>query len=465
MRIRRPSWVVRFARFSPFSRVCAVFLALTTTAASEERESKSPEGAVAPTYARDVRPILQKKCLNCHRRDQAGPFALETYEQARKRAYDIAAVVGDRSMPPWKPKAGFGPKLKHDPSLTEAEVALLDAWAAAEAPKGDHPHPEVEAPAAGGWALGTPDLVLEMTEEFVVPSSGPDIYRCFVIPSNLPHDVYVSAVEFQPGNRRAVHHVMAFIDLQGAARERDKADPGPGYSSYSGAGVDVDGDLGGFAAGNQVSHLPEGMGRLVHRNADVVLQVHYHPTGKREVDRTRLGLHLCRKPVRQTVHWANASNDRFRLQPGKSNIEVKASWYVPVDVEALGVTPHMHQLGRDFRMSATLPNGKVLNLVYIAEWDPSWQNTYYFEKRIDLPKGSTVNVVAHYDNSAHPRNPHSPPRLVTNGPEAADEMCVGYIGIVKKGQDLTRAGERDDLYQTLAEQYFRKASRKQAARR
>jgi hypothetical protein len=277
--------------------------------------------------------------------------------------------------------------------------------------------------------------------------------------------VYVSAVEFQPGNRRVVHHVMAFLDLQGAARERDKADPGPGYSSYSGAGVEIGGDLGGFAAGNQVSHLPEGMGRLVHRGADVVLQVHYHPTGKREVDRTKIGLHLCRKPVRQSVHWANATNDRFRLPPGRSNIEVKASWYVPVDVEALAVTPHMHQLGRDFRMTATLPNGKVQDLVYIPEWDPSWQNTYYFEKHIDLPKGSTVNVVAHYDNTEHPRNPHSPPRFVVSGPEAADEMCVGYIGVAKKGQDLTRTGERDDLYQTLAEQYFRKMTRRQSARR
>ncbi|MDR3620311.1 MAG: hypothetical protein P4L85_13250 [Paludisphaera borealis] len=466
MGIRRPAWVFRVAPSAPIAWGCVAFFALAMPAASEEPVSKTAPRPVAPTYTKDVQPILQKKCQNCHRRDQVGPFALETYEQARKRAADIASVVGDRSMPPWKPKFGFGPKLKHDPSLTHAEIAVLHAWAAAEAPKGDHrPAAAAAAPEAGAWALGKPDLVLEMTEEFVVPAGGPDIYRCFVIPSKLPHDVYVSAVEYQPGNRRAVHHVMAFLDLQGAGRVRDEADPGPGYSSYSGAGVEVDGDLGGFAAGNQVSHLPDGVGRLVHREADVILQVHYHPTGKAEVDRTRLGLYLCRKPVQQTVHWANANNDKFRLQPGKSNIEVKASWYVPVDVEALGVTPHMHQLGRDFRMTATLPNGKIQDLVHIAEWDPSWQNTYYFEKRIDLPKGSTVNIVAHYDNSAHPRNPHSPPRLVTWGPEAADEMCVGYIGIVKKGQDLTTAGEKDDLYQILAQQYLRKVVRQQSARR
>lgn len=466
MGIRRPSSIVRVAPLRSLGLGGIAFLALATQALSEEPAPKAVSKPLTPTYTQDVQPILQKKCQNCHRRDQVGPFALETYEQARKRAADIAAVVDDRSMPPWKPKSGFGPKLKHDPSLTKSEIAVLAAWADANAPKGDHRHGSDAAyPEDGGWTLGKPDLVLEMQEDFVVPAGGPDIYRCFVIPSNLPHDVYISAVEYQPGNRRAVHHVMAFIDLQGAARVRDQADPGPGYSSYSGAGVEVDGDLGGFAAGNQVSHLPDGVGRLVQGGSDVVLQVHYHPTGKREVDRTRLGLYLCRKPVKQSIHWANANNSRFRLPAGESNIEIKASWYVPVDVEALGVTPHMHQLGRDFRMTARLPNGKTQNLVHIPEWDPSWQNTYYFEKPITLPKGSTVDIVAHYDNSAHPRNPHSPPRLVTWGPEAADEMCVGYVGVVKKGQDLTLAGEKDDLYQILAQQYYRKVVREQSARR
>lgn len=466
MGIHRPSTTVRRSPSVPAAWGCLAFLALTSQAWAEKPSPKARAKSDAPTYTRDVRPILQKKCQGCHRRDQVGPFALETYEQARKRSFDIASVVDDRSMPPWKPKPGFGPKLKHDPSLTPSEIAVLNAWAEADAPKGNHQHgTDAETPDSGGWTLGEPDLVLTMSEDFVVPAGGPDIYRCFVIPSNLPHDVYISAVEYQPGNRRVVHHAMAFLDLQRAGRERDKADPGPGYSSYSGAGVEVDGDLGGFAAGNRVSHLPDGVGRLIQRGADVIIQVHYHPTGKSEVDRTRLGLYLCRKPVKQTLHWANANNSRFFLPAGESNIEVKASWFVPVDVEALGVTPHMHQLGRDFRMTATLPNGKVQDLVHIPEWDPSWQNTYYFEKRIDLPKGTMVNIVAHYDNTAHPRNPNSPPRLVTWGPEAADEMCVGYIGVVKKGQDLTLAGEKDDLYQILAQQYLRKMLRGRSARR
>lgn len=455
---RRPVDGVRLARIV-FVLICAAVLGAAT-----EARAGGPEPASPPSYVRDVRPILQARCVNCHGKDRVGPFGLETYEQARKRSHDLANVAEERSMPPWKANGKFGPGLKHDPSLTEAEIVALRAWAEAGSPRGEG---DDEAPTAtaGGWTLGEPDVVLEMAESFTVPAGGPDLYRCFVIPSRLSRDVYISAVEYLPGNRKAVHHVMAFLDLNGGGRERDKAEAGPGYTSYSGAGVPVDGDLGGYAAGNQVVHLPDGVGRLVPRGSDVILQVHYHPTGKPEVDRTRLGLHLCRKPVEQSIHWANATNDTLRLPAGDANVEVKATWHVPVDVEALAATPHMHELGRDFRMTAVLPDGSTRDLLDVPRWDPSWQNTYYFKERIALPKGTKVHVVAHFDNSDHPRNPHHPPRLVTWGPSSTDEMLVGYLGVVKKGQDLTRSGERDDLFQILARQYFRKVNRERFAKR
>jgi Copper type II ascorbate-dependent monooxygenase, C-terminal domain len=454
---------MRFLQNGPLRRLfaarqavlfCTTLGALCSGALGDEPKRAGKPST--PTYSRDILPILQNSCQDCHRRNHVGPFALETYEQARKRAFDIATVAGDRSMPPWKPVAGFGPRLKHDPSLSKNEVATLAAWSDAGAPRGEEKDRPLPRSFIDGWRLGTPDLVLEMAEDFHVPAAGPDLYRCFVIPTNLRRDVNVSAVEYLPGNRRVVHHMMAFLDTTGAGRERDAADPGPGYTSYSGAGVEVEGDLGGWAAGNVPHRLPDGIGRPMPARSDVLLQVHYHPGGKPEVDRTRLGVYFCKQPVRQTLHWANATNDTFRLPPGKADIVVKASWNVPVDVEALAVTPHMHQLGRSFQMTAISPGGKTQNLLHIDAWDPNWQNTYFFEKRIALPKGSIVKVVAHFDNSAHPRNPHSPPRLVRWGPEASDEMCVGYIGVVKKGQDLTRPGEKDDLFDILAQQYVRR---------
>ncbi|MFO0952411.1 MAG: hypothetical protein U0835_14935 [Isosphaeraceae bacterium] len=422
--------------------------------------------ATAPTYGADVAPILERHCRKCHRPGHVAPFSLGTYEQARKRASDIADVTGERSMPPWKPEPGVGPKLLHARAMPAADVAVLKRWAEAGAPEGKSATASASAPASQeGWTLGTPDLVLETAEDYQVPASGRDIYRCFVIPTKLRDDVYVAAVEYRPGNRRVVHHMQAYIDVEGGGRDRDAADPGPGYTSFSGPGVEIVGDMGGWTPGNTVVQLPQGVGRLVPARSEIILQVHYHPSGKPEVDRTRIGLYFCKTPVKRTLHWGHASNEEFRLAAGKSDAEVKASWFVPVNLEALAVTPHMHSLGRDFRVSVTYPDGRKSDLLYIPEWDPSWQDTYYFERPVALPKGSTVRIVAHFDNSVHARNPNFPPKLVKWGQQATDEMCVGYIGVVKKDQDLTRPGEKDDLFDILLKQQVRSQTRAEALRR
>lgn len=408
----------------------------------------------APTYHQDIGPILRENCRGCHRKGQVGPFAFDKYEQARKRAHDIAELVAERRMPPWKPKPGLGPKLKHDRSMAQADIDRVVAWVEAGAPEG---RPESEGSSADrddeAWSLGTPDLVVEMTEPFPVPASGRDPYRCFVIPTALPEDVYITAAEFHPGNRRVVHHMTCWVDVTRQGRRRDAADPGPGYAQFAGPGVPVQGDLGGWAAGSEPNLLPDGIGRLLPRGGDVILQIHYHPSGKPETDRSRIGFYFARKPVKQTLHWNGAGNHTFRIPAGLPRVEVKASWVVPVDVLAIAVSPHMHHLGRDIRMDVVFPDGREQLLVFIEHWDANWQNTYYFETPIELPKGSVVHTLAHFDNSENnPRNPNHPPKSVTYGEGSKDEMCVGYIGVVKRGQDLTRPGNRDDLFDIFVRQ-------------
>ncbi len=420
---------------------------------------------LVPTYARDVAPIVQAKCQNCHRRHQVGPFPLETYEQARKRAADIAAVTEERSMPPWKPTRGVGPRLKHDQSLTHSELAILAAWAEGGAPLGNLKEMPPPPKYAEGWKLGPPDLILEPTEAFLIPASGPDIYRCFVLPTNLVRDAFLEAIDYAPGNRSVVHHLIAYMDTTGRARILDDAAPGVGYPTTSGPMIEAD-ELSFWMAGSEAHRLPERVGIRLQAQADLVLQIHYHPNGRSVLDRTRVGIYFSKKPVKQAMHWNNATNYRFKLPAGKDNIEVKASWFVPVDLEALAVCPHMHSLGHDMQMSVKLPGGKTRTLIEIADWDPSWQGSYYFNEPIPLPAGSVVQVTAHYDNSAHPRNPSHPPRNVEVGPNADDEMCVGYIAVVKKGQDLTMPGSRDDLYQTFLrqrERQMRRANSRSAA--
>ena len=433
---------------------------------AERKKSAKAKGEPAgkkavPTFTRDVAPILQARCQNCHRRHQVGPFPLETYQQARKRARDIVDVTEERSMPPWKPTRGIGPKLKHDQSLTPAELAVLAAWAEGGTPLGDPKDMPPSPKFAEGWKLGPPDLILEVDEGFPVPARGPDIYRCFVLPTNLSRDAFLEAVDYAPGDRGVVHHLIAYMDTTGRARQLDEAAPGPGYPTNAGPMIEAD-ELSFWMAGSEPHRLPEGVGIRVPAQSDIVLQIHYHPSGKAANDKTRVGLYFSRKPVKQALHWNNATNYNFRLPAGNDNVEVKANWFVPVDLEALAVCPHMHDLGRDMHMSVKFPNGKTQSLIEIADWDPSWQGAYHFQKPISLPAGSVVQVVAHYDNSAHPRNPNRPVKEVSVGPNADDEMCVGYIAVVKKGQDLSMPGTRDDLFSIFLRQRERQMRRQSA---
>ncbi len=425
-----------------------------------------PRTTLKPTFAKDVAPILQKNCQQCHRPGQVGPFSLVTYEQARKRADDLASQVLERKMPPWKPDPTVGPGFKHSKALSTEEIATIAAWAESGAPEGNPDDLPTPPTYRDGWSLGDPDLVLEAPEDFAIPAEGGDIYRCFVIPTNLPKDMYISAIEYHPGNRKVVHHVLAYVDTAGQARKRDEADPGLGYSCFSGPGIEIHGDLGGWAPGNEPAFLPEGVGRILPSKADVVMQVHYHPSGKPETDRTRIGIYFAKKPIKQILHWSASLNPRLKIPAGAKNYLVEAGykgtekkgWVVPMDVTALGVTPHMHKLGRDMTMTVTYPDGRDQDLIRIGDWDFNWQNTYYFEEPIDLPKGTVLKVRAHYDNTTD--------KEVKWGEATTDEMCIGFIAVVQKGLDLTRPGEKDDLGEIFrrSDAGGRRASRRRRSR-
>ena len=407
-----------------------------------------PKAEGGPTYAKDVAPILQDNCMECHRTGQVGPFELATYEQARKRAGQIVAETAERRMPPWKADPGVGVPFAHSKALTAGEIATLAAWAEAGAPSGNLAEVPTPPSFSTGWALGVPDLVVEAPEDYAIPASGEDVYRCFVIPTNLPKDMYVSAVEYRPGNRKVVHHIIGYVDTSGEGRKKDRADAGGGYMCFGDSGLkSIHGDLGGWAPGSEASFLPEGIGRSLPKGSDVIMQVHYHPSGKTEVDRTRIGLYFARGPIRRTMHWNFAINPGLVLPAGDPRVEIKARWEVPVDVTALSVLPHMHMLGKDMLMTVTFPDGREQDLIKIGDWDFNWQNTYWFQRPIELPKGSRLDVVAHFDNSSgNPRNPRRDhPVEVKWGEATTDEMCIGFISVVKKGQDLTKAGEVDDL--------------------
>ncbi len=429
-----------------------------------------PAPEVAPaerglTFHRDVAPILQQHCEECHRPGQIGPFPLQTFDQARKRSQDVASVTTDRQMPPWKPTPGFGPAFEHDRSMAPEQVAILAAWAAAGAPEGDPKDAPAPRRFPDDWVLGRPDLVLELPEAIEIPATGEDLYRCLVIPTNLPADVYIAGIEYRPGNPRAVHHVLGYIDTSGEARRLDAAEAGPGYTCFGGPRIQPTSDLGGWAPGTEASWLPDGIGRRLPAGGDVVLQVHYHPSGKSETDRTRVGLYFARKPVQRAFHWAMAGTEAIRLDPDHpetwelgSDPKLPIALPIPVDVDVIALAPHMHRLGKRMTMWAEVPRAggqppERIDLIQIKAWDFQWQNQYYLRRPIRLPQGSVIRMTASYDYSrTNPRNPHRDRPVmpvIGYGEATTDEMCLGFVGLVKAEQDLTRPGEPDDLPQLL----------------
>lgn len=406
-----------------------------------------PEEEVAVTYADHVAPLLFRRCVECHRDGAIAPFPLETYEQARQRAGDIAAVTRSRFMPPSRRDPRFGQRMQHDILLADGEIDLLAAWAAQGAVEGDPQRMPAKPQFTEGWALGPPDIVLEMPDSFVVPATGPDIHRCFVLPTGLAEDAFVSAIEFMPGNASVVHHILSYVDTSGEAAKRDAEDAGPGYECFGGARAPVRGILGGWAPGAPPEQLPAGIARRVPAKADIVMELHYHPSGREQSDRSRVGIHFARTPVKQAYHWLKLMRDSFVIPAGESNYEMTASRSIPVDLMVTMVGHHMHWLGKNMEVWVDRPDGTRIDLARADPWDFAWQRIYDLQRPVFVPRGSTVRLRAHYDNSsANPRNPsRSAPVDVSTGEQTSDEMCLAVIGVVKADQDLTQPGARDEL--------------------
>jgi peroxiredoxin len=395
------------------------------------------------TYHRNVLPILQKHCQECHRPGQVGPFSLLTYRQAVTWADDIVAFTSSRSMPPWKPIEG-GP-FHSERRMSDAEISLLKRWVESGAPEGNPKDAPPPRQFTDGWKLGQPDLVLTVSEDFQLGASGPDVYRYFVLPTDLPEDKYVTAVEVRPGNGRVVHHAILFYDRSGRARQREireqekeKAragdDRGPGFSMAMALGFLPgflpEGGMGGWAPGLMPRHLPDGVGYHLPKGADVIMQLHYSRSGRIEKDRTSVGLYFSKNPANRRIQGLVIPGQFLVVPAGVERYRVTGSMTVKQDCEIHALAPHMHLLGREITMRMLPPDGPPRMLVAIKDWDFNWQEVYFLKDSIPVKQGTRFEVEGIYDNSAkNPRNPHRPPRPVFLGEQTENEMCVGFLGV------------------------------------
>jgi hypothetical protein len=281
-----------------------------------------PKGSV--TFNKHIAPIVFSNCSPCHRTGEVAPFPLLNFEDTKKRAKQIAMVTQSRYMPPWK--ADEGREKFHDARrLSSQEIGLIQQWSREGTPQGDAKDLPSLPKFSNGWALGEPDAVFEPESEYSLAAEGDDVYRCFVLPTNYQEDRYLSTYEIRSGNRKVVHHVIAYLDTQGRARKLDEADAGPGYTSFGGVALTHQEFWAAGAPGISPQRLPQGVGILLPKGADIVLQVHYHKSGKPESDRTKIGVYFSKEPVDKQLRVAPIANLGIRIPAGEKNYRAHAS--------------------------------------------------------------------------------------------------------------------------------------------
>ncbi|HUR37889.1 MAG TPA: redoxin domain-containing protein [Planctomycetota bacterium] len=398
------------------------------------------------TYSKHVARILNANCVTCHRQGQVAPFSLETYEKSKAWSQEIMNTTRQRSMPPWKPATNHG-FYYNERTLSDEDLATLEKWHQGGAPEGDPKDAPPPPSFSDQWMLGKPDAVLKSEGGYELKAKGRDEYRCYVIQNPFDEDKWITGVEYRPGNLRAVHHIIGYLDVSGASEKKDAADPLPGYrSDGSGPGIIPSGSLAGWAPGNQPRMLPEGTARLLRKGERLVLETHYHKTGRVEKDEgAQVGVYFAKEPVKRQLHVHMIINPLVNIPAGAEDHKMTAMWTVPQNVHALDVMPHMHLIGRSMSVVATLPDGKAQDLVVIKDWDFNWQETYQFKEPLALPRGTKVRVEARYDNSANnPNNPSNPPKAVRWGEQTTDEMCIAFVAFTIDRQDLTKPKSSED---------------------
>ena len=396
----------------------------------------------APTFTKDVAPILYKNCTNCHRPGEIGPMPLRTYAEARPYARAIATKVADGSMPPWHADPAYGQYL-NDRSLTAAEKNTLARWASSGAPEGDAgdlpPQPTFE----DGWMVGKPDLVLSMQEDYKIPASGTLEYKFFDVPTNFTEDRYVQALEVRPGNRAVVHHIIitmrspeqpkritAFMFAPGMNRQptpeeiRNKRELNDRPPSRQQGGAAW---LGGFAPGQGVRIYQPGTALRVPAGAILTFQMHYTTNGTEGTDRSSVGLVFAKEKPQKDVIVLPLQNENFVLKAGAPDTRVDAELIIREDVTLWSALPHTHLRGKRWEVTEVDPDGTTKTILSVPKYDFNWQSTYELKTPVILPPGTTVRYEMVYDNSVqNPANP-DPNRVVPWGQQTWDEMLYGVI--------------------------------------
>jgi Flp pilus assembly protein TadD len=408
------------------------------------------------TFDKDLAPLIFAHCAPCHHAGGVGPFPLITYQDVRKHAIQIGDVTGRRYMPPWPPEHGYG-DFADDRSLSDRQIHLIADWIAQGEVQGN----AADLPAApqfnSEWQMGRPDLILRMKEPFRMLPGGSDVFRNFVISTGLKETRYVRALELHLNNTRVVHHANVVLDRTQSLRRRDGEDGKPGFpgmdviTETTANNFDPDSHFLFWKPGSVPRPEPDDMGWKLDPATDLILNLHLQPTGKEESVQAEVGIYFTsRAPTRFPMLIQLEHDGAIAIPPGDRTFSVTDSLRLPVDVDVLAIYPHAHYLGKLVEAWATLPDGSRRWLIRIPNWDINWQAVYDYRRPVPLPKGTEVAMRITYDNSqTNPRNPNQPPKLVTTGNRAEDEMGHVWLQVLPQKTPATTDDPRLSLEEAV----------------
>jgi len=411
----------------------------------------------APTFYRDIAPIVYQNCSSCHRPGESAPFSLLNYTDVKKHALQIATVTKTHFMPPWLPEVGHG-EFEEERRLTNAQIQLIQAWVQHGALAGrpeDGPAPPVFQ---SEWALGKPDMILHVKQPYKLAAEGGEVFWNFVMPVPVSEARWVKAMEVRPGNAKVFHHANVIIDRSGTTA-RKEVKPGAGFPgmdlSVEEDTFDPDGHFLSWKPGSKPVEEPDGMAWRADPGMNLVLNVHMKRSGREEIVDPMIGLYFTDKAQTKYPLLVQLEHDgAINVPPGVKDFLISDDLKLPMDVQVLAVYPHAHYLGTLMEAYATLPDGKREWLVRIPHWDLNWQGVFRLKTPLTLPKDTVISMRYHFDNSAtNPVNPNHPPKAIHAGNTALDEMSHFWLQLLPVGDGDQRAALQEAVMRHRLEKY------------
>ncbi len=386
------------------------FAVLAITAGAAFAASKS--GADAPTFSKDIAPILNQRCVECHRAGEAAPMSFGSFKEVRPWAKAIKQAVASRTMPPWSADPSIG-HFKNSRRLSDTEMTAIVKWVDNGSPEGNSKDLPKAPEFVTGWNIGKPDLTFDTGKDFPIPAEGVIPYQYFKVDPGFKEDTWVQAVEVRPSQRSQVHHILVFVQDGNKPAQR--------------AGEQFSNMLIGYAPGVPTITWDPDTAYLVKAGQTLLFQVHYTANGKAASDRSVLGMKIRHDKPAYQAFSNSAVQFRLNIPPGDPNYETKAIYTFKEDVTMLDMTPHMHLRGKAFKYVMTYPDGRVEELLNVPHYDFNWQLSYIFDKPLQVPKGTKIEATAWYDNSPNNKYNPDPTQTVKWGDQTFQEMMIGFF--------------------------------------